>query len=61
MILLSLFCSFYYLVSIEIYGKIYEKSSTMIVFIRVFGNWLLILGNFIPISLLLTIELIKFF
>ena len=25
------------------------------------GNWTLILGNFIPISLLVTLEMVKFF
>ncbi len=42
------------------YLEISIGSSLMSFFIR-FGNWILIFGNFVPISLVVTIETVKFF
>ena len=35
--------------------------SSLTDFLKRFGNWLLIFGNFLPISLIVTIEMVKFF
>jgi phospholipid-transporting ATPase len=39
----------------------YEDDSNGVIFAIRFGNWFLIFGNFIPISLLVTLEFVKFF
>lgn len=61
MIALSAIATIQYLYSVHRY-KMYETSKSLYIIIaRTFGNWLLLLGNFIPISLTITVELIKFF
>lgn len=37
------------------------KEEDIIVFFKKFGNWILIFGNFVPISLLVTLEFVKLF
>lgn len=38
-----------------------QSENPFLNFAKRFGNWILIFGNFIPISLLVTIETVKFF
>ena len=38
-----------------------EIDSSLTDFLKRFGNWILIFGNFLPISLIVTIETVKFF
>ena len=61
------FASFYYIIVLTIWKKEFEiwlqfqSSELFLIFLKKFGNWTLIFGNFIPISLLITLESIKFF
>ncbi|KRX09193.1 P-type ATPase, cytoplasmic domain N [Pseudocohnilembus persalinus] len=60
------FCSIYFITyrnsNKEDQGYLmYDDQSNAFLFFQKFGNWLLIFGNFVPISLLFTLEFVKFF
>lgn len=39
----------------------YIEEEDATTFLKKFGNWILIFGNFVPISLLVTLEFVRFF
>lgn len=45
--------------SSHLYLEIGDENAALIFFLR-FGNWILIFGNFVPISLIVTIETVKY-
>lgn len=43
----------------HLYLETGDENAAMIFFLR-FGNWILIFGNFVPISLIVTVETVKY-
>lgn len=43
----------------HLYLETADENSALIFFLR-FGNWILIFGNFVPISLIVTVETVKY-
>jgi phospholipid-transporting ATPase len=43
----------------HLYLETGDENAGMIFFLR-FGNWILIFGNFVPISLIVTVETVKY-
>ncbi len=65
LILFCLFSSILYIIWVETQGEDHPYLSlgdenTWLVFIKRFFNWILIFGNFVPISLVVTVETVKF-
>ena len=37
-----------------------DRGNIFYQFITIFGNWIILFGNFVPISLLVSLEMVKF-
>lgn len=66
MLAICAFCAIYYIIyygaNKDEQGYLdYDDDSNTTTFFIKFGNWVLIFGNFIPISLLVTLEFVKLF
>ena len=62
MSILSFIAALTYVIAVKTFDKFYEENSGIIkIFMISLCKWFLNFGNFIPISLILTVELVKTF